>query len=406
MGSYFYGQPAVSAHFPYVAQRGPGQIGKHPRPPGFVNGPVRKQQKHQKQQQKHSKAKHGGRATGLNAWTVLNEIEHAIHQKQIHAQYNPFDIKAQSDYHVLCQLRTVVQAGVSLADLQAIHNQLRTLLNPPAPTPSTWLPQPTVPAIATAQYPPLVNPSVPGPQSLNLENALLDLVRSGVIGTSSQQGTSSSVKPESTHMEVDDGPELSETGKYRRKVMRQKISLRDVGRTSLPTKDVLGQLLFENLPVLCRQCAQRFCNSSEGREAHQQHLDMHFRQNRHLQSHEGRGFSRSSYVDREDWVTSVDPKGKQRAFEQERESKVEAARRMEELQSRHFLEDDEEWVWTNAVKDGDTLYHATCQAELHMKRRNTLGARSRSRTPDVPSLERKAEDVHQDVARPSKRVSL
>ncbi|KAI4526358.1 hypothetical protein K525DRAFT_364937 [Schizophyllum commune Loenen D] len=432
MASYMYGQPAGSAPFQHVAQRGLGHVSKHQRPPGFVNGPVRKQQKFQKQQQqqKHPKSKHGGRATGLNPWTVLNEIEHAIQQTQIHAQYNPFDIKAQNDYHVLCQLRAVVQAGVAPGDLQAIHTQLRTLVAPRMPAPPVWSSQPPPPAPVPVQYPPVVNQPVPAPQSLSLQNALLGLVRSGVIGTSNQQGSSSSVKPESTgtRMDVDDGPEVSESGKYRRKIMRQKVSLRDIGHTSGSPRNVLESLFYDNLPVQCRQCAQRFSDSTEGKQAHQKHLDMHFRQNRQHMSNEGRGFSRSLYVDREDWVTSVDPNGKQRALEQERESKAEAARRKEELLSRHviipigdetkplscpvcfdpfrteFLEDEEEWVWTNAMKDGETLYHATCHAELHTKTR--ASSRSRSRTPEASSRKRKAEDGGHDIARPSKRISL
>ncbi|KAL1762025.1 hypothetical protein FB107DRAFT_199904 [Schizophyllum commune] len=404
MASYMYGQPAGSAPFQHVAQRGPGHVSKHQRPPGFVNGPVRKQQKFQKQQQqKHPKPKHGGRATGLNPWTVLNEIEHAIQQTQIHAQYNPFDIKAQNDYHVLCQLRAVVQAGVAPGDLQAIHTQLRTLVAPRMPAPPVWSSQPPSPAPVPVQYPPVVNQPVPAPQSLSLQNALLGLVRSGVIGTSNQQGSSSSVKPESTgtRMDVDDGPEVSESGKYRRKIMRQKVSLRDIGHSSGSPRNVLESLFYDNLPVQCRQCAQRFSDSTEGKQAHQQHLDMHFRQNRQHMSNEGRGFSRSLYVDREDWVTSVDPNGKQRALEQERESEAEAARRKEETE---FLEDEEEWVWTNAMKDGETLYHATCHAELHTKTR--AGSRSRSRTPETSSRKRKAEDGGHDIARPSKRISL
>ena len=186
------------------------------------------------------------------------------------------------------------------------------------PAPPVWSSQPPPPAPVPVQYPPVVNQPVPASQSLSLQNALLGLVRSGVIGTSNQQGSSSSVKPESpgTRMDVDHGPEVSESGKYRRKIMRQKVSLRDIGHSrcvsSLPlassalprlcsgsARNVLESLFYENLPVQCRQCAQRFSDSTEGKQAHQKHLDMHFRQNRQHVSNEGRGFSRSMYVDRE-----------------------------------------------------------------------------------------------------------
>ncbi|TRM66435.1 hypothetical protein BD626DRAFT_487743 [Schizophyllum amplum] len=437
MASFMYGQPHVSAPFQYATQRGPqgpGPVQNRPRPSTSTNGygGIRKQQKHQKQQ----KFKSGGRANGLTAWQVLSELEHAIQQKQIYGQYNPFDVKAQNDHYVLCQLRAVVQAGVSASDLQAIHHQLRTLLSTStAPQPPAWQRPPIAPAVPMAppsSYPSVVSHPVPAPQSSSLENALLGLVRSGVIGTASQQGNPSSVKPELTGeaMDVDHtGKELSDQGKYTRKLMRQKVLLRDLQRTSVSPRDVLGQLFYDNLPVKCRQCAQRFQDSTEGKQAYQTHLDVHFRQNRQFQSSEGRGFSRSLFVDREDWVTSVDPKGKQRALHHEYETKLAEQRRIEELQKLHviipvgdetkpltcpvcydafkteFLEDEEEWVWTNAMKDGETLYHATCHAELHAKRRSGAAPLSRSHTPDVASRKRKAEDNVHDV-RPSKRVSL
>lgn len=183
---------------------------------------------------------------------------------------------------------------------------------------------------------------------------------------------------------------------------------------------------------------------------------MHFRQNRKASQAVGRGHSRSWFISMEvcptvvsyrvssshcarpqDWVHGevVDLKGKGRADGRIVNSKAaaaeEAAKRDAELRAMfvvvppgdeakpiscpickeplksEFLEDDEEWVWRNAIKKDDRvrslksctccfwltdfpqIYHATCHAEaiaskssLASRLRNEVSSRSRSRTPD------------------------
>lgn len=56
-----------------------------------------------------------------------------------------------------------------------------------------------------------------------------------------------------------------------------------------------------------------------------------------------------------------------------------------------FLEDDEDWVWKNALKKGDTVYHATCHSEaaaststlVSRLRADYSRSRSRSLTPEL-----------------------
>lgn len=55
-------------------------------------------------------------------------------------------------------------------------------------------------------------------------------------------------------------------------------------------------LLYDRLPLVCKQCAQRFPDDAAGKKRMQDHLDLHFRQNRKASQNTGRGHSRSWFV--------------------------------------------------------------------------------------------------------------
>jgi pre-mRNA cleavage complex 2 protein Pcf11 len=57
------------------------------------------------------------------------------------------------------------------------------------------------------------------------------------------------------------------------------------------------QFLYDQLPIQCKQCGIRFADSVAGKKKMQDHLDMHFRQNRKANQSVGRGHSRSWFVD-------------------------------------------------------------------------------------------------------------
>lgn len=54
--------------------------------------------------------------------------------------------------------------------------------------------------------------------------------------------------------------------------------------------------LYDCMPVQCKQCGLRFSDTSQGKKAMQEHLDMHFRQNRKASQSVGRGYSRSWFL--------------------------------------------------------------------------------------------------------------
>ena len=55
-------------------------------------------------------------------------------------------------------------------------------------------------------------------------------------------------------------------------------------------------MLYEQMPLQCKQCALRFHDDARGKTQMQDHLDAHFRQNRRAKESVGRGHSRSWFI--------------------------------------------------------------------------------------------------------------
>ena len=56
------------------------------------------------------------------------------------------------------------------------------------------------------------------------------------------------------------------------------------------------RLLYDRLPVQCKQCGVRFSESAADKKKLEDHLDMHFRQNRKANTSTGRGHCRSWFI--------------------------------------------------------------------------------------------------------------
>ncbi len=54
--------------------------------------------------------------------------------------------------------------------------------------------------------------------------------------------------------------------------------------------------LYERQSLQCKQCGIRFVDGPTGKKKMEEHLDMHFRQNRRAQQNIGRGHSRNWFV--------------------------------------------------------------------------------------------------------------
>lgn len=163
--------------------------------------------------------------------------------------------------------------------------------------------------------------------------------------------------------------------------------------------------LYERMPVQCKQCGLRFSDTAQGKKTMQEHLDMHFRQNRKASQSVWRGHSRSWFLgvevsDRtrlytastlrqlaQDWIRDLpyssgdkDMTGfSSRLSNAKAVASAESAKRDAELRARfvvvppgdeakhitcpickeafksEFNEEDEEWIWKNALKFDDKV---------------------------------------------------
>lgn len=62
------------------------------------------------------------------------------------------------------------------------------------------------------------------------------------------------------------------------------------------------ELLYSSLPLKCKQCGIRYPDTKEGKDKMDAHLDSHFRQNRRMKERVKRGLSRSWFVSEKDWI--------------------------------------------------------------------------------------------------------
>lgn len=171
--------------------------------------------------------------------------------------------------------------------------------------------------------------------------------------------------------------------------------------------------LYDRQVVQCKQCGLRVSLDEGGQQKIDDHLDMHFMQNSRNDQAGGRGHSRSWFVGFENWM----PECKSKA-QSEKERAAAAAREKEnrlkdayvviplgneaktvtcpickEVLNPEFMEEEEEWVFKNAIDVNGKIYHSTCHADasstpnaLITRIKQQLEQRSRSNTPDAESI--------------------
>ncbi|KAL7623854.1 mRNA 3' end processing factor [Parahypoxylon ruwenzoriense] len=175
--------------------------------------------------------------------------------------------------------------------------------------------------------------------------------------------------------------------------------------------------LFESLGPQCTQCGRRFLTDEEGKKKKMAHMDWHFRVNQRITEVEKRGQHRSWLVDEVDWIKSreiidkdyVAPSGDTDAVSGSSASKAPKLQYIpvpddprstsavcpicQEKFSTVWLDDAQEFVWPDAIKVGERVYHATCHKEATKDGGNTpMYARG---TPEPVLGKRKAEvSVH------------
>lgn len=155
-------------------------------------------------------------------------------------------------------------------------------------------------------------------------------------------------------------------------------------------------ILHKHLPLQCRQCANRYPPGTKGQGRMDDHLDWHFTQNRRAKDSAARGQSRS-WFDRLDafirggfddsaptakasmaaekdgkaGLTAAQEKALREKFEKTfvvAPSEAEVASKpcpiCKEAFKSQWSEDEEEWIWLNAIavedSGGKVYYHASC----------------------------------------------
>ncbi|KAL2197224.1 hypothetical protein P885DRAFT_77701 [Corynascus similis CBS 632.67] len=217
-----------------------------------------------------------------------------------------------------------------------------------------------------------------------------------------------------------------------------------LGISSLKTfRPHLIAQLHENLGPPCTQCGRRFRTDDEGRRKKTAHMDWHFRVHQRMTDPEKRGQHRSWYVDEMDWIRSREaidtdythppdassylsddqhlssslasttlhhntaainakqPAGSSSASAAaagvpylpvpEDSSRVNSACPIcQEKFEMKWLDEVQEWVWTDAVRAGERVFHASCHREAY----GALPSGGSSGTGSGPGVlgKRKAED--------------
>ncbi|KAI1083911.1 hypothetical protein F5B20DRAFT_357687 [Whalleya microplaca] len=144
-------------------------------------------------------------------------------------------------------------------------------------------------------------------------------------------------------------------------------------------------LLFESLGPQCTQCGRRFPRDEEGKKRKTTHMDWHFRVNQRITEAEKRGQHRSWLVDEVDWIKSretididhIPPTGNpDAASENAKASKLQyvpvpddpvlansVCPICQEKFETRWLDDAQEFVWPDAIKVGERIFHASCHKE-------------------------------------------
>ncbi|KAF8468373.1 hypothetical protein BDZ91DRAFT_108225 [Kalaharituber pfeilii] len=232
----------------------------------------------------------------------------------------------------------------------------------------------------------------------------------------------------------------------------------------------LISLLYEAYPNQCSSCARRFADNEQGRAEKASHLDWHFRVHQRMAESIKRAQNRSWYVGEEDWIKSTDELdttiesgigvSMQRSSTSNNSNistgtSAEIAEQRKKAAKEQYVpvpndptssnltcpvckekfettwhSDAEEWVWMDAMKVGQKVYHASCYSESGPGKGGeskssattalpigTSGSTSRGGTPDLnfgdiaailKSVKRKAEElnIQDSVENPNTRVKV
>ncbi|KZT62883.1 hypothetical protein CALCODRAFT_3811 [Calocera cornea HHB12733] len=384
---------------------------------------------------------------------VLTELEVLLALKEKAYQETPYDAELRGQIDALFQLRTMVQAsGVTPNELSDILSSIRSLAKsiavpvaqppPPAPQPApvpyhtpqpapffqapppTAAAPPLLPSDLSAQLAGLANLAAPhvaqnaAPAAAampDLSSLFKSLVAAGIVPSSAPASVPGPTAPPvdiQAEKQATPDHDMDEQLEYERRILAIDIKL--TSSDLMRERTAVISLLYDRQSTQCKQCGLRFHDNVKGKKAYQDHLDQHFRQNNRASQQIGRGYSRSWFIDADDWVhdSLTDTGDRLHEHKVGRSSEAVAKKRKEleksfvvippgedtkprfcpickEQLKTEFLEDEEEWVWRNAVEHKSTIYHATCHADAlsaslanRLRAETTGKSSSRAVTPE------------------------
>ncbi|KAI8802111.1 hypothetical protein BJ742DRAFT_834613 [Cladochytrium replicatum] len=336
----------------------------------------------------------------MNAATIAIEqqIQMLLLQKQQMAALNPLS-RVDNEQVVICsQLLKVVQStALDALTVERIKEKLLQISPPnapvlPIPTPETPLSVPlSIPPLANpfaaaVSIPPLVNPLVqpafsagafgilPPISQVYGTNAPVSL--DSLIGLGLLSGTVTTTPP--NPIVAPRMPTVPSSSFPRILLTNQGVNQKVTG---------LVAFLYESLEIQCAQCGSRYARTDTGKERNSEHLDWHFRQNKRIKEKDKRAMSREWYLAGEAWVTELETdflvksshaptsffENKEKVTEKPVEEKSHDVPTdglqnatcgiCNETLKTFFDEDQEEWMFRNAVRVNNKLFHCTCHRD-------------------------------------------
>ncbi|KAI9481275.1 MAG: hypothetical protein EXX96DRAFT_595146 [Benjaminiella poitrasii] len=311
---------------------------------------------------------------------------------------------------------------------------INTTLSPVLPTTTSTLSS----AIAAATAPNLSTPS-PVPANIDTADLLKSLTSMGYLSPTPASVTTTTATSAATPNTSTPEP-TTVTTTTTTTTTEGHMTLEQFGSFLLDSKDLQVarpgaiELLYSAEPLQCKQCGFRYPKTEKGQARMDAHLDSHFRQNRKMKERVKRGLSRSWFVTVDEWVhgeggelTSQqapaflhdNSSANQKSTDKTSQANEETIdpnkytvimpdgddRKPCPICGERFIDfwndEEEEWMYRNAIMMDGKIYHATCHADA-VKSGSLVN--SDTNMDQDHSLKRKIDDENEETNKQARVV--
>ena len=309
---------------------------------------------------------------------LLANIERLLALKTQERSRNPNDPSILDRINVLRELKDKVQGMAPRPELLAeVQRELDALSKQPSDMRSAHTTPAPAPVPAPAMAPAAPAPTESAPSASEL---IANLMKAGLLPSASTPAPPTPAAPQAASP-----PRLSQDRQYTDYILSLDLRLTTYDLSRPPPEVEL--VIKENLPLPCRQCANRYPDTKAGKNGLDLHLDWHFSQNRRSRASIARGQSRSWFDPVPRWIRSgfddvsdhaygddagagITP-GQEQALREKfastyvvvpEDPEVAAmpCRICKEKFQSEWSEDLEEWIWKNAMALDNAYVHASC----------------------------------------------